>query len=39
MFNYFKNQLNINKIQYSVISGDRDQRLKKAILILDKILG
>tara|TARA_B100001029_G_C14882525_1_gene350772 strand:- start:156 stop:716 length:561 start_codon:yes stop_codon:yes gene_type:complete len=38
MFNYFKNQLNINKTQYSIVSGDREERLKKAILILDKIL-
>tara|TARA_B100001250_G_scaffold392394_1_gene394158 strand:+ start:314 stop:874 length:561 start_codon:yes stop_codon:yes gene_type:complete len=38
MFNYFKNQLNINKYKYSVVSGDREERLKKAILILDKIL-
>ena len=37
MFNYFKNQLDINKIQYSVVSGDNQARLKKAILILDKI--
>ena len=37
MFNYFKNQLDINKIQYSIVSGDNQARLKKAILILDKI--
>ena len=37
MFNYFKGQLDINEIQYSVISGDNQARLKKAILILDKI--
>jgi len=37
MFNYFKSQLDINKIQYSVVSGDNQARLKKAILILDKI--
>ena len=37
MFNYFRNQLDINKIQYSVVSGDNQARLKKAILILDKI--
>tara|TARA_Y100000768_G_scaffold215155_1_gene162170 strand:- start:3063 stop:3623 length:561 start_codon:yes stop_codon:yes gene_type:complete len=37
MFNYFKNQLDINKIQYSVVSGDKQERLKRAILILDKI--
>jgi len=37
MFNYFKGQLDINEIQYSVISGDKEERLKRAILILDKI--
>ena len=37
MFNYFKGQLDVNKIQYSVVSGDKEERLKKAILILDKI--
>ena len=36
MFNYFKKQLDINEIQYSVVSGDRKERLKKAILILKK---
>ena len=37
MFNYFKNQLDINKIQYSVVGGDEQERLKRATLILDKI--
>ena len=37
MFSYFKKQLDINEIKYSVLSGDREERLKKAILILDKI--
>ena len=37
MFNYFKKQLDINKIQYSVVSGDNQERLKRASLILDKI--
>ena len=37
MFEYFNKQLDINKIKYSVIRGDREQRLKKAISVLDKI--
>ena len=37
MFSYFKKQLDINEIKYSVVSGDREERLKRAILILDKI--
>ena len=37
MFNYFKKQLDINEIKYSVVSGDKEKRLKRAILILDKI--
>ena len=37
MFNCFKKHLDINEIQYSVVSGDKKERLKKAILILDKI--
>jgi hypothetical protein len=37
MFNYFKKQLDINEIQYSVISGDKKERLKRAIFILEKI--
>ena len=37
MFNYFKKQLDINEIKYSVVSGDKEERLKRAILILDKI--
>ena len=39
LFSYFKNQLDINKIEYSVVSGDNQERLKKAILILDKIFN
>ena len=37
MFSYFKKQLEINKIKHSVVSGDKKERLKRAILILDKI--
>ena len=37
MFNYFKKQLDINEFKYSVVSGDREERSKRAILILDKI--
>ena len=37
MFSYFKNELDINEIKYSVVSGDKKERLKRANLILDKI--
>ena len=37
MFNYFKGQLDANEIQYSVVSGSKKERLKRAILTLDKI--
>ena len=37
MFNYFKGQLDVNEIQYSVVSGGKEERLKRAILTLDKI--
>tara|TARA_B100000989_G_C19458734_1_gene435252 strand:- start:533 stop:1093 length:561 start_codon:yes stop_codon:yes gene_type:complete len=37
MFNYFKKQLDTNEFQYSVVSGDKEERLKRAILILEKI--
>ena len=37
MFNYFRKQLDIDEIQYSLVSGDNEERLKKAILILNKI--
>lgn len=37
MFSYFKKELDINEVKYSLVSGDREERLKRAILILDKI--
>ena len=37
MFNFFKGQLDVNEIQYSVVSGGKEERLKRAILTLDKI--
>ena len=37
MFSYFKKRLDINGIKYSVVTGDREKRLKRAILILDTI--
>ena len=37
MFNYFKKQLDISEIKYSLVSGDKEKRLKRAISILDKI--
>ena len=37
MFSCFKKQLETYKIKHSVLSGDKKERLKRAILILEKI--